>query len=135
MTEDAVSRRVYGKFGLHREAQLFGRKKETKCCEEATSHDIIVFVEWPRRARRAHLLISSLSHSNYLLDLQTEGKNSLWLPKTVTETPEKIQKRKTKKLKMFFNHRMIQKWQIYSSLRDSWKESFSCLSSFSVKQI
>lgn len=49
-------------------------EEETKCCEEATSHDIIVFVKWPRRASQTHLVISSPSHSNHSLHLQTAGK-------------------------------------------------------------
>lgn len=50
-----------------------GMKKETKCCEEATSHDIIVFVERPRRACRTRPLISSLGHSNHSPNLWAAG--------------------------------------------------------------
>lgn len=50
-----------------------GMKKETKCCEEATSHDIIVFVARPRRACRTRPLISSLGLSNHSPNLRAAG--------------------------------------------------------------
>lgn len=54
-----------GKVWAAQRSSAVGVKKETKCCEEATSHDIIVFVERPRRACQTRLLISSPSRSNH----------------------------------------------------------------------
>lgn len=63
-------------FDLHARGarSAVGMKKETECCEEATSHDIIAFVERPRRACRTRPLISCPGLSNHSLNLWAAGE-------------------------------------------------------------